>query len=127
MPATIYFFNGDNPEIEAHYYEKEYRDDIVVEIDNTFYEVYFFTRASLVREMLHGSYFSMPGLIILEEMKKEAIIGSLKFLLNIGFFDPFKGYTRSTILTSKFWDRLYVKKSNPYSFECAGVASITID
>jgi len=119
MSATIYFLNGDTPELEGHYYEKEYRDDIVVEINKVFYEVYFFTQDSLIREFRLDGFFAMPGLIVLDVMKKETIITSIKYLLQVGFFDSFKGYDKSTILTSNFSMQYYVNKAVELSFDNA--------
>jgi len=43
----IYFLNRRNKKIDEYYNEKEYRDDIIVELNDLFYELYFFTRDSL--------------------------------------------------------------------------------
>lgn len=97
MIVNIYFFNGNNPGIEAHYAQKEYRNDIVVEIENRFYEVYFFTKDALEYEMRKDGFFALPGIIILDEISAAKIISAVDFLSKSGFFDTFKGYDESPI------------------------------
>lgn len=97
MTVNIYFFNGNNAAIEAHYAEKEYRNDIVVEIENRFYEVYFFTKDALEYEMRKDGFFALPGIIILDEISAAKIITAVQFLSNSGFFDTFKGYDENPI------------------------------
>ena len=93
MTTTIYFFNGNNESSEKYYFEKEYRDDIVIKIDDLFYELYFFTQDSIEYEMTKDGYFSLPGLIILDSISLEKIIKSIKHLKQKGYFDNFKGTT----------------------------------
>lgn len=87
----IYFLNSNTTEMEIHYSEKEYRDDIVVEIGNTFYEVYFFTKEALEYEMTKDGFFSLVGIIILEDISTKNIIKSIQELHKKGFFSSFKG------------------------------------
>jgi hypothetical protein len=54
----LYFLGGNTTQMEQHYAEKEYRDDVVVEINKQYYEVYFFTRDALVYEMTQDGFFS---------------------------------------------------------------------
>ena len=91
MENEIYFLNGSNLEIDAHYSEKEYRDDVLVKLDNLFYELYFFTADSLEYEMTKDGYFSFPGLIILDEITKDKIKASIHFLKEKGFFTKLVG------------------------------------
>jgi hypothetical protein len=47
MEVIIHFLNGNDLSIQSHYQLKSYRDDIVVEIDKLFYEVYFYTDGNM--------------------------------------------------------------------------------
>lgn len=87
----IYFLNSNTLEIENHYFDKEYRDDIIIEIKGLYYEVYFFTKDALEYEMTKDGFFSFPNMIILEEITTEKIINSVTYLNHKGFFDRFKG------------------------------------
>jgi hypothetical protein len=71
MSVVVHFLNGNDAAIEAHYSQKSYRNDIVVEIDAAFYEVCFFTPSALEYEMTKAGYFSIPGMIILDEISSE--------------------------------------------------------
>lgn len=87
----IYFLNGNTPEMVHHYFMKEYRDDVMVEIDGLFYELYFFTSDRLGDELRKDTFFSLIGLVILGEITTERIITAIKDLRKRGFFDRFKG------------------------------------
>jgi hypothetical protein len=91
MVRVIYFFNGRNQEIEEYYLEKEYRDDIVVELNGMFYELYFFTQDSLEYEMTKEGYFSFPGLVILETVSTEKIRIAILNLEKKGYFNRLNG------------------------------------
>lgn len=91
MRLVIYFLNGTDKRINEYYLEKEYRDDIVVELNDLYYELYFYTPDSLEYEMTNEGYFSLPGLIILDEISIGKIKKSIINLLNKGYFGRFKG------------------------------------
>jgi len=91
MMNTIYFLNGRSQEIEDHYNQKEYRDDIVFEMDGLFYELYFFTPDSLEYEMTKEGHFSFPGLIILSDISTERIRASILSLYEKGYFKRLNG------------------------------------
>jgi hypothetical protein len=91
MNITVHFLAGIDQETEDHYSMKEYRDDVIVEINNEFFEVYFFTKDSLEFEMTNGGFFSFPGMIILDEIGIEKIKLSILKLEKLGFFEKFKG------------------------------------
>lgn len=92
MADTIYFFNGRNDDIDRYYFDKEYRDDIIVEISGVFYELYFFTKDSLEYEMTKEGYFSLPGLIILDKINTNTILTAIRKLKNIKYFTRLQGY-----------------------------------
>lgn len=79
--------------MESHYNCKEYRTDVVVEIDGTFYEVYFFVEGVLKYEMRKDGFFSYPGLIILEELTTKNILNAIENLADMGYFKLFTGYS----------------------------------
>jgi hypothetical protein len=87
----IYFLNDNTQEIENYYAEKEYRDDVLLEIGHLYYEVYFFTIDALEYEMTKGGFFSFPGMIILDNISTENIIKAVVELEKKGFFDKFSG------------------------------------
>lgn len=113
MSVVVYFFNGVDENIENHYSQKEYRDDIVVEINNVFYEVYFFTKEALEYEMTKEGFLSFPGLVILDEVTKDKICISVNKLVNVGYFDRFKGYAINPI-NNRFVHKWYENKLSPY-------------
>ena len=119
MAVFIHFLNGNNRELEDHYFIKGYRNDVFVEIDTIFYEVYFFTKDSLEYEMRKDGFFSLPGIIILDEITLDKIIASVNYLLSVHFFDVFKGYSRESILNGNFSNRWYVGQTAKFTFESA--------
>ncbi|WP_343748277.1 hypothetical protein [Fluviicola sp.] len=107
---TIFYLNGNDSSIEAHYIEKEYRNDIIIEKDNLFYELHFFTHDSLEYEMTKDGFFSLPGLIILDEISNEKIKTSIRTLAKKGFFESFKG-RKQMFFEERFSSFWYVKKA----------------
>ena len=97
MQNAIHFLNGNSPEIQDHYFEKGYRNDITIEISNLFYDVHFFTQNSLLYEMTGDGFFSLPGMIILEEITHEKILASINYLIKIKYFDFFEGEKNLTM------------------------------
>lgn len=91
MSLIIHFLNGNNTKIENHYFEKEYRNDIIVESNGKYYEVYFFTQDALTYEMTIEGYFGLPGLIILDQITTDKIKKSIFELERKGFFKRFSG------------------------------------
>ena len=86
----FYFLQGNSPEIEWYYADKEYRHDVFVEKDNLFYDVHFFTQSSLTYEMTRSGFFSLPGLIVLDDISKESIIRAIVELSKFHFFEKLK-------------------------------------
>lgn len=84
---TIYYLNGNDLLMESHYLDKGYRDDVLIKIQESFYEVYFFTADALEYEMTRDGYFSLPGMIILEEITTDKITIALKQLVERGYFN----------------------------------------
>ncbi|MFC2328841.1 hypothetical protein [Prevotella nigrescens] len=82
----IYFLNGNTPEIEYHYLEKEYRNDVIVEIEGLLYDLYFFTIDALQYKMTKDGFFSLSGMIILDEISTENIKKSILTLYERKFF-----------------------------------------
>ncbi len=106
MSILVHFLNGNDLSIQNHYYEKEYRNDIVIEIENKFYEVYFFTETALKYEMRKDGFFSLPGLIILDEITHDKIIDAISKLSEIRYFEVFIGKDKS-LLNSRFINLWY--------------------
>lgn len=111
MATTIHFFNGTDNNIENHYFQKEYRDDIIVENNGKFYEVYFFTKDALEYEMNKDGFFSLPGLIIVEEITLSKLLSSINYLLKIKYFDQFTGYNENPI-NNRFTKRWYEERGS---------------
>lgn len=107
MKVTVYFLNGNTELMENHYSQKEYRDDIIVEIDGLFFEVYFFVEGMLKYEMTNDGFFSFPGIIILDEMSSMKIINSIEKLIDYGYFNSFVGH-RTLPLNERFVNRWYL-------------------
>jgi hypothetical protein len=91
MSIIIHFLNGNNISIQNHYQQKEYRDDVVVEIDGLFYEVYFFVEGIMKYEMTNDGFFSFPGLIVLDEINNDKIYTAIDKLIDLHYFDHFIG------------------------------------
>ena len=100
--------------IENHYSQKEYRDDIILEIEGRFYEIYFFIDGVLKYEMTKDGYFAFPGMIILDEISTERIINSIKKLFEYDYFKSFKGYENFPI-NGRFMNRWYLNGENAFS------------
>jgi hypothetical protein len=77
--------------LEDYYQHKEYRNDIIVEKSELYYEVHFFTQSALEYEMTKDGYFALPGLIILDNITTSNIKNSLLMLDEKGFFENLKG------------------------------------
>jgi hypothetical protein len=105
MPS-IYFFNGISSDIQNHYFQKQYRNDVIIENNGRYYEVYFFTKDALEYEMTKDGFFSLPGLVILEEITQKHLVDSVTHLLKIGYFDEFKGCDLMPI-KNRFHERWY--------------------
>lgn len=106
MSILIHFLNGNDLSIQNHYLEKEYRNDIVIEIESKFYEVYFFTETALKYEMRKDGFFSLPGLIILDEVTNDKIINAISMLSQMKYFEIFIGKDKS-LLHSRFLNLWY--------------------
>lgn len=91
MEVSVHFLNGNSASMELHYSQKEYRDDVIVEIDKRFYEVYFWDAGAIQNEMTNEGFFSFPGMIILDEISSEKILNAISILTRKGFFDYFSG------------------------------------
>ncbi len=102
----IHFLNGNDEIIQKHYLQKEYRDDIYVELNNSFYEVYFYTETALKYEFREQGYFTLPGIILLEEISHTKIISALTELKKVGFFDSFVGI-KQLVPSNRFIQKLY--------------------
>ena len=108
--------NGNDKSIEDHYSQKEYRNDTILEIHGKFYEVYFFVSDSLEYEMRKDGFFSLPGLIILDEISNEKIYTALNYLIDIGYFDSFTPYNEIPI-NKTFANKWYEDKGLPFKLE----------
>jgi hypothetical protein len=97
MPILIHFLNGNDLATQRHYFEKEYRNDIVIEIQNQFYEVYFFTETALKYEIRNDGFFSLPGLIIVDEVTNDKIINAITRLSQMNYFEMFIGKNESLL------------------------------
>ena len=110
---TVYFLSDNTAEMEHYYAEKEYRNDIMLEIDNLYYEVYFFTKDALEYEMTRDGFFAFPCMIILDEISTEKIIKSIVELEKRGFFNKFKGMAQLDE-EKRFMHNWYVNELSPY-------------
>jgi hypothetical protein len=90
MEVIIHFLNGNDISMQNHFTQKGYRDDIVVEIAGLYYEVYFYVDGNMVYEMRYD-FFSFPGLIVLDDITNEKIFSSINQLIDLNYFDYFKG------------------------------------
>lgn len=93
MKITVYFLTGNSEEMQMHYNYKEYRTDVIVEIDGTFHEVYFYVEGVLRYEMRKDGFFSFPGLIIVEDLTTKNILNAIENLADMGYFSLFTGYS----------------------------------
>jgi hypothetical protein len=123
MSVIIHFRNGNDMPMEVHYREKEYRDDVIVEIDKKFYEVYFFVADTLEYEMTRDGFFSLPGLIILDEISSEKIYKAVNYLVDIHYFDSFNAH-RELPLNNTFASKWYINTLS--GFELADVSSYVL-
>lgn len=113
MEVLIHYLNGNDLSIQNHYAQKEYRNDIIIEIDKLFYEVYFYVEGSIEYELTNEGFFSLPGLIVLDEISNEKILNSINKLIDYKYFEHFVG-KKEFPLKSRFIDRWYV---NDLSFD----------
>ena len=116
MTTIIHFFNGIDEQIENHYFQKEYRNDVIVQVDNKYYEVYFFTQSAIEYELRDNIFFSSPGLIILDEIKLEKIVSTITFLIDIGYFNQFIGYDENPI-NNRFINKWYANQLSNFNQE----------
>ncbi|CAN5844598.1 hypothetical protein BH11BAC7_BH11BAC7_35710 [soil metagenome] len=116
MKVTIHFLNGNDDSTQNHYLEKEYRNDVIIEINNRFYEVYFFVAESMQYEMTKGGFFALPGLIVLDEITNEKIYNSINYLIDIRYFESFKGYDNIPYKDS-FVNKWYVNTMSQFKPE----------
>ena len=116
MSVIIHFINGNDQSIENHYLQKEYRNDIIIEIDEKFYEVYFFIADSLEFEMTKDGFFSLPGLIILDKICNEKIYAAINGLIDIGYFENFIGSSKLS-LDKSFSNKWYINRGTPYNLK----------
>jgi len=126
MVILIHFLNGTNEDISQHYYQKEYRDDVVVEIDQKFYKVYFFTKDAIEYEMTQNGFFAFPGIIILDEINNEKICSSIKTLASIEYFEKFKGFNEIPI-NNRFMNKWYQNKITNFSNDKRDIIQIDSD
>jgi len=92
MKITVYFLDGNSEEMQMHHNHREYRNDVIVEIDATFYEVHFYVEGVLRYEMRKDGFFSYPGLIIVKDLTTEYILNAIENLADMGYFSLFTGY-----------------------------------
>ncbi|HZY36611.1 MAG TPA: hypothetical protein VFE53_08180 [Mucilaginibacter sp.] len=93
--VLIHFLTGNDQSAENHYAQKAYRNDVVVEIDGLFYEVYFYVESTMKYEMrltmkdeiTASGFFSMPGLIVVEDISNEIIYSAIDQLVDLKYFD----------------------------------------
>jgi hypothetical protein len=107
MHLVLHYLTGNTEDIESHYFEKEYRDDIIVQVENSYFEVYFFTKDALNYEMTKDGYFAFPGLIILDEITSDKIKTAIINLATRNYFDKFNGQ-ESILPGSRFIHKWYV-------------------
>lgn len=108
MTITIHYLNGNDTSCQNHYLQKEYRDDIIAEIDGLFYDVYFFTIDSLKYEMRRDGFCSFPGMIILDEINNNLILNSINTLADIGYFDELAG-RKEMFCEKRYQEKWYVQ------------------
>jgi hypothetical protein len=109
MSISIHFLNGNDLSTQDHYLQKGYRDDIIIEINGLFYEVYFFADGSTKYEMTKDGFFSFPGMIVLDEIIHDKILLSVNRLLDYGYFEMFKGHTEFP-LNKRFMQKWYLNE-----------------
>ncbi len=108
MTIIIHYLAGNDALYQDHYLEKEYRDDIVVEIDGLYYDVYFFTSDSLKYEMRRDGFCSFPGMIILEEITNDLILNSINVLVDLGYFKELMGKAEMSH-RKRYIDKWYIQ------------------
>lgn len=113
MKLTIHFLNGNDNYMQLHYAAKAYRDDIIVQIGQTYYEVYFREESTLNRDLTDDGYFSMPGLIVLDAIEHDKIVKSIKYLYEIGYFNWFKGFDEMQY-EKQFMSKWYANEMQPF-------------
>ena len=86
---------------------------------NKFYEVYFFTETALKYEIRKDGFFSLPGLIILDEITHDKIINAISKLSEMRYFELFIGEDKS-LLNSRFINLWY---ENDLSFTTSNLYS----
>jgi hypothetical protein len=107
MPNYVHFLSGLASETEEHYNYKEYRLDVIVEIEGKYFETYFFTQSAITYEMTTDGYFSFPGMIVLDEISYDKIMIAIKALIKYEYFKCYSGYTELP-KNSRFMHRWYL-------------------
>jgi len=112
----VYYLNGNDNLIEDYYFEKEYRDDVMVRLNDIFYELYFFTSDALEFELTQGGYFSLPGLIVLEEISTKFIEKAIVNLEKRNYFNKLKGMDKfspeNRFIHNWYTNKLSLKKDS---------------
>jgi hypothetical protein len=121
IKLTIHFLNGNDNLTQAHYYQKEYRNDIIVEINSLFYEIYFYTSNAIDYEITDQGFFSYPGIIILDEITTDKIFVAVEKLYEKSYFKWFKGSLSMPIESSFIQNWLL----NRISFDTSKIYSVT--
>lgn len=121
--AEVIFLAGMTKEMEEHYIEKEYRQDVFVKIGELYFEVYFNTYSSLKNDMRKDGFCAFPGMIILDEMSDKLIVNAIKELINLKYFESFTGY-KELPLTNRFIDKWY---STGDKWTTENMTSITLE
>lgn len=91
MNATIHFLTGNTQAVQRYYEEHGFRDDIVIELNRYYFEVYFYTPSAVEREMRNKEILMMPGLILMDAISNNKIYAAIDFLIESGYFAAFKG------------------------------------
>ncbi|MCE3230002.1 MAG: hypothetical protein K0S32_4553 [Bacteroidetes bacterium] len=113
MAVTIHFLQGNDVNIQHHYSGKGYRDDILIQIDQTYYEIYFYEENAIRYETVDDAFFSMPGLIVLTAIEHDKIIKSITHLYEIGYFNWFKGFDEMQY-EKTFMSKWYLNEMSPF-------------
>ncbi|MES2559353.1 MAG: hypothetical protein V4590_06410 [Bacteroidota bacterium] len=119
MEVNVHFLNGNSPAMQQYYAHKNYRDDVIIQINKLFYEVYFYTEASMDKEIGEKGFFSLPGLIMLNEINNNEIYSAIDGLIELGYFDCFKGKTEFPI-KNRFADKWYEGEEHSFDFKESG-------
>lgn len=91
----IYEDDTQRAEVEAYY--KEYRNDIIVEINGSKYRIYVTTMTRLIQdyetEIEAGEYYMMdPNIVIVKEVTKNTIEKTLEYQASRKYFDKLNNH-----------------------------------